>query len=488
MNLTSVRQLLRLLKAWFALGPAPADPKGLDYAPCEPLVNGRLVTIEVIRVNDQEAVGRSLEEAIEGFSKYVAGEVRTVEGERVELDADKDGLLTTSQLKSIIAERRHYGPSDVCILLVPALSDLGSGARCMPQPHGSHVVVIQGNLMTDPAPVFGAEGGIVKRLLVGMAKTLLTIAVPLETRWHLVIKHELLHALQLPYDRSHVSAYHHHCTHPECLLYGCMMARSVLRGILGLGPPLDLCRVCQREIRWVQEAAGGRLIGPEEPYDHMRWLNALVRLNPDSSRAYGYRAQAHQDRGNYDKAIVDLTKAVELDPGNPVEYMYRAQVYAKNESYEEAIEDLTKALDLDATTRTATCYRNRGVLLARVGELKPAISDWERYLQLKPDDTQALNTLAWMLATCPDGGIRDGPRAIKLARRTCELTKWEAPWALDTLAAACAEVGQFDEAIEYQGKAASLADEEDAKDFRQRLKLYCAGNPFRDSGCGVDCG
>ena len=84
---------------------ATPDSSSLNWPVYEPLVNGKLVTIEVIHVNGSQAPGQSMEKAIEGFSKYVAGQVRTVQGKPIELEVDSDGLLTEAQLAPVIAKR-----------------------------------------------------------------------------------------------------------------------------------------------------------------------------------------------------------------------------------------------------------------------------------------------------------------------------------------------------------------------------------------------
>jgi uncharacterized repeat protein (TIGR04138 family) len=51
---------------------------------------------------------------------------------------------------------------------------------------------------------------------------------------------------------------------------------------------------------------------------------------------------------------------------------------------------------------------------------------------------------------------------------------------LDTLAAAYAEAGEFEEAIRWQERAAALAPPEEQASYEEPLDLYRQGRPFRD--------
>jgi tetratricopeptide (TPR) repeat protein len=90
-----------------------------------------------------------------------------------------------------------------------------------------------------------------------------------------------------------------------------------------------------------------------------------------------------------------------------------------------------------------------------------------------------LNVYAWYWATHPAAEVRDGPKAIANATKACELSNWQEPQYVDTLAAAYAEVGDFTSAIEWQKKAIDLLTEEPRprSDFEGRLKLYESGQP-----------
>jgi tetratricopeptide (TPR) repeat protein len=102
-------------------------------------------------------------------------------------------------------------------------------------------------------------------------------------------------------------------------------------------------------------------------------------------------------------------------------------------------------------------------------------------IRLDPRVGPAYNNLAWIFGTCPNAAFRNGPKAVEYAKQACELTAWKEASFLDTLAAAYAESGNFEEAIKWQEKVIDLTNDEEAKaGLRTRLALYKEGKPFRD--------
>jgi len=101
---------------------------------------------------------------------------------------------------------------------------------------------------------------------------------------------------------------------------------------------------------------------------------------------------------------------------------------------------------------------------------------------LDPKYADAYNSAAWLLATCPAAEHRDGKKAVVSATRACELSEWKEAYNLDTLAAAYAEVGNFDKAVEWQEKANKLyTDADEWKKGEDRLKLYKDKKPYRET-------
>ena len=105
-----------------------------------------------------------------------------------------------------------------------------------------------------------------------------------------------------------------------------------------------------------------------------------------------------------------------------------------------------------------------------------------RSAELDPTNVAILNNLAWQLATSPDAALRDGPAALRWARRAVELAG-ENPGRLDTLAAALAENGQFDEALRVAEQGLHLAREQGVEtaipNLQKALGLYKVGKPYR---------
>ncbi len=123
--------------------------------------------------------------------------------------------------------------------------------------------------------------------------------------------------------------------------------------------------------------------------------------------------------------------------------------------------------------------------LSRQGDFTGAIARYRRALQIDPDHAEVLNNLAWLLATCPEASLRNGPEAVRLALKACELTRFGRTIMVGTLAAAYAEAGRFAEAATTAQKACALATEEGDGALlarnQQLLDLYRTGQPYHET-------
>jgi tetratricopeptide (TPR) repeat protein len=207
-------------------------------------------------------------------------------------------------------------------------------------------------------------------------------------------------------------------------------------------------------------------------------FNQVLQLNPNSAAAYFSRGRANKLSGNYEPALADYNEAIQLNPKMFPAYVNRGQLYNMADRYDAAIADFDQALELDPNLPIP--YLNRGVAYGAKGDYDGAIADFNSALTLAPDFSPAYNNLAWLMATCPQSAFRDGKKAVEYATKACELSDWNNINQIDTLAAACAEAGDFANAMKWEGKVLETPDlaPEDAAIAKNRLALYETRQPY----------
>src|SRR5262249_51206314 len=146
----------------------------------------------------------------------------------------------------------------------------------------------------------------------------------------------------------------------------------------------------------------------------------------------------------YDWAIVDFSESIRLDPRFADAYGSRGSAYLRKKEYDKALDDCDAALRLNP--RLLGAGNNRGSALAAKKEYDKAIAAFREAIRLNPNRPDAYNNLAWLLATCPQDGVRDGEKAVQLAIKACDFSDWQDGNLLDTLAASYAECKKFVEA------------------------------------------
>jgi Flp pilus assembly protein TadD len=149
-----------------------------------------------------------------------------------------------------------------------------------------------------------------------------------------------------------------------------------------------------------------------------------------------------------------------------------------------AIREWQTAARLDP--KNAQAHVSLGDALDTQGRTAEALVEWREAIELQPNDARTLRRAAWVMATAPDAAIRNGGEALAFAIRAMELSGGKDAQTLDTLAAAYAGKGDFDDAVPTARRALARATQENqpalAEEIRNRIALYQAEQPFRDAG------
>jgi len=243
--------------------------------------------------------------------------------------------------------------------------------------------------------------------------------------------------------------------------------------------------------------------------------DAAIRLNPNYAQSYYGRAIAYSQKGDYDQAIRDSTEAIRLQdktmqsdfhynraiyyetlgnfgkaiadyddairiaPNDLRNYGGRAHAFQEMGQLDKASADYERAIRLNPTEPND--YRQRGFAYFAKGNYRAAASDYEKAARLSPSNYDAANSLAWFRATCPEESLRNGKEALETSLRLCGRTHWQDSDAVDTLAAAYAETGDFDNAVKYQTQALNMRGVHafKRKRMQERLELYRQHKPYR---------
>jgi protein O-mannosyl-transferase len=187
-------------------------------------------------------------------------------------------------------------------------------------------------------------------------------------------------------------------------------------------------------------------------------------------------------QGKAGDAIKEYAQALRANPNDAELRVALGAALAQLGNDKEAIPNFIEAVRL--RPENADAHYELALSLSRLGRIEEAIAHNEEAINLRPDWPEALNNLAWILATSHDERLRNPKRAVELANRARELADYKMPLVLDTQAAALAEAGKFPEAAKIAERAVALArdtgQEKTAKEIETRLNLYRAGKAYHD--------
>jgi tetratricopeptide (TPR) repeat protein len=187
-------------------------------------------------------------------------------------------------------------------------------------------------------------------------------------------------------------------------------------------------------------------------------------------------------KGRLDEAIGHFRQAIAFRPDYPDAHYNLGTLLFRMHDLDGAIAEWRTTLSLHSNDPGTNA--NLGNALVQKGLLREAATHYEVALQSEPDSPVALNNLAWLLSAGPDDSLRNGARAVELARNLNRVSKQNNPFFIRTLAAAYAEAGQFDAAVKTAQGAAELANAQGQHDLAVQIQdetdLYRRHLPLRD--------
>jgi tetratricopeptide (TPR) repeat protein len=204
----------------------------------------------------------------------------------------------------------------------------------------------------------------------------------------------------------------------------------------------------------------GDLRGAAEQFEE------VLRLDPSHADAHYNLGLLLAQMNRHEEAIKHLRSAVNSQPNDSGARFLLAHELVKARLLEEAEAELSRVLESDPENEDALLARVNLLLVRK--EYKQALSALEKAHERFPQKGRTAVTLAYLLAASPQTELRDGQRALSLARAAYEATGTSNHGAL--VALALAELGRCEEAAGWTRRMIAKASAEGQTDFAAKLK------------------
>ena len=193
-----------------------------------------------------------------------------------------------------------------------------------------------------------------------------------------------------------------------------------------------------------------------------------LALNPKNADAFCNLGSVAVERGRYAEAVEHFRAAIKANPELVEAHLALGIQLLNSKRPVEAIPALEEAVRLRPEFTPPRYYL--GLALQGEGKFAPALAQYERILELEPNSAPALAQAAYIRGTCPQRELRDYEAALRMAQRACELTQFNDPEFLATLARVYAEVGRRPDAVMASRRAVEVARRSGREDFARRVE------------------
>jgi len=245
----------------------------------------------------------------------------------------------------------------------------------------------------------------------------------------------------------------------------------------------DHARQVTKDNYLAYNVVGGAYLRQGDYARAMTNLQASLEIQPNFTDVHLTLGHAMLYAGKFNEALNEFREALRLGSRFPQDlYVDIGATYEAMGNPTAALTNYTEAVRIDPAVPKG--HLGLANMLLAVGRFKEAISELRLAAAQEPNSPEPIGRLAWLLATHANPAVRNGQEAVQLAEKACQMTNFKQPQVLNALAAAYAETGKFDLAVQTAQKALDAAransDTNLAAMTETLLKLYQSGKPYRE--------
>lgn len=228
-----------------------------------------------------------------------------------------------------------------------------------------------------------------------------------------------------------------------------------------------------------------RMLQTFKQYDlGIKYCTEVMALEPRNAEIRVELADLLIHKGQLERAEDQLKTAQGLHPDEEVRWIMLGRIAEKRRDTRSALKAFREALVLNP--RNSTTQLEVGRYLLELRMWSGAAEHWQNALEGSPNNIDYIEPCAWLLAVCPDPGIRDGKKALELAGRLTLMKKQTIEQDIRcrmALSAAYAETEQYDRALSVATDALERARDFRKKELADRLQSlvsrFAARRPYR---------